>query len=123
MSDRADLGEAAVAVLQTGLADWVSLADLDAVARFYASDESGCASLIEVTVRELVTAGLVRIGGLTRDGFSAFEVGQERAIGVVLGEYRSQSPAWPFNAWLDNTAEGDAVARAHALARYLVADD
>lgn len=63
MSDRTDLGEAAVAVLQTGLADWMSLADLDAVARFYASDESGCDSLIEATVRELVTAGLVRVGG------------------------------------------------------------
>lgn len=42
---------------------------------------------------------------------------------MVLDEYRNQAPAWPFNVWLDNTAEGDVIAREHAPTRYLVSDD
>lgn len=119
MSDDAELTEAAVAVLQTGLDDWVSLADLDAVAGFYGADDPARAELVEAVVRELAGSGLVRVGGLTRAGFSAFDVDLERAVGVVLGEYRNRGPAWPFNAWLDTTDAGDAAARRLPRARFL----
>ncbi len=94
------------------------MVDLDAICGFYGDGQTPGATLIEPVVRELVASDLVRIGGLAATGFSAFDGGPEVGLRVVLGEYRSRADAWAFNAWLDNPAAGDELARDRPTARY-----
>lgn len=115
MSRSVDLSPSALAVLQCGLEDWVSLGELEAIVRFHGA--TAPLDPLRSMVTELTAHGLVRIGGLTVSGFEPFD--GDVGPAVLLSEYVGAEPTWPFNVWLDNTSAGDDLARALPVDAYL----
>lgn len=115
-----EVSEPVLTVLQLGLDDWVSLGDLDAVARCCPDGQGGGhAAVVARTVRALVGAGWARPGALTPDGFRAFDGDADAAAGALLARAAARAPGWPLRGWLENTPAGDALARSRPQAAYL----
>jgi hypothetical protein len=120
------------AALQEGLDDWVSVADLNAIAGFYGVASSRGPSkimvvpdwAIEQPVREIVGRGWARIGDVyTRGYFVPFDGDDASAIEWFVGVFREEKETWVFDAYLALTPAGEEYARTLPRARYLDGPD
>ena len=107
------VSDLAMRVLREGLDDWVPLAAIVGMARQsgISSDEEVKAATAAV-LRELIDNGLASLGQVTSKGFIPSNEPRKTAIERVLSSKGlNTADTWEFNAWLNNTENGDALAR------------
>lgn len=103
-------------ILSAGLDDWVSLYDVEArcaVAGFQGADARSAAL---AALHTLPDEGWIEIGSVTRDGFARWaEEGSDALVRVAAVWTTEPATSWGFDAWINNTADGDERARSLPL--------
>ena len=104
-------------ILIAGLDDWMPLAAVIGLAREHGmiqgsdATEASIASLRELTVRHLIELGNVSDGG-----FFVHEKSSDDVLSSLANDIRvSDARQWEFSYWVQNTSDGDALARARDL--------
>jgi hypothetical protein len=99
----------AVAVLREGLDDWVPLVVLDGLARkMGARNDVESRTMTLDAVRELVNAGLIRIGEVSDGGFVEWGGSVDSTVSRLEEVWSgSDRNVWGFSAWTCNTSAGD----------------
>jgi hypothetical protein len=107
----------AKAVLAAGADDWVAAVEID---RFIqqtrsSADEVTRRGEIVAVVVELLGAGLVEVGSVTKEGFQEWEGTLEDKT-LKLGQAWSgpYEEYWEYFFWTNNTELGDEIARGEA---------
>ena len=120
--------EVVSAVLQSGLDDWVPIAEISSIAEFYGVPATVLRSkittvpdwAIEPVIREVVERGLMRVGDVYTHGrFVPFDGDDESAIQWMMGILHAAEGGWPLLAWLDLTDRGEELAKKLPRAPYL----